>query len=398
MLPLRGRVMASDVVDGVTQAKLRLADQERWIPVPAGAIWTIGDLISADQVGPVQRLPFAEQGAYPAPHHETYRLNAKRLALLHTRAQILRDTRAFFEARDFLEVETSLRVPAPGLELHLDPVAADGGFLITSPEFQMKRLLVAGMTRIFQICKCFRGNESGPHHASEFTMIEWYRAWDDWHAIARDTQELVCALAIKLHGAPTLPFDGRKFNVQTPWPQITVVDAFEKYAGIKLVGDDSGLSLRAKATALEIDCGTSDAYDDVFFAIFLAKIEPVLAQLDTPVLVTRWPAPLAALARRCPDDSQFCERFEAYIGGIELANAFGELTDAAEQRLRFADDLGQRAARGRAQFPLDERFLSALAEGMPPSAGIALGFDRLVMLLTGTSDIRDVQAFTPDEL
>ena len=164
------------------------------------------------------------------------------------------------------------------------------------------------------------------------------------------------------------------------------------------MGPGTFAQLRAKAVVAGIACGTAIAYDDVFFAIFLATVEPALALLTRPVLLTRWPAPLAALARRCDDDARFAVRFEAYIGGVELANAFGELTDAAEQRQRFDQDLANRAERQRAQYPLDQRFLAALDEGMPPSAGIALGFDRLVMVITGAQHIREVMAFTPDEL
>ncbi len=390
---IRGRVIA---IDG-TRALIRTfaADRE----TRAHAHWQPGDLVSLDAAGhELAHVPSGLRGAYPAPTSETFRVPRTRMQRVVERAALLTATRQFFAARGLLEIETPLRVPAPGLELHLDAVAADGAWLITSPEFQMKRLLVAGFDKFFQICRCFRANEAGPQHSSEFTMIEWYRSWDTLDTIAHDTETLVHDLAVAHRGTPTVLVDGRAIDVTLPWPRLTVVDALQTYAGITLIGDETGATLRGKAQAAGIECGTATAYDDVFFAIFLAKVEPALALLTRPVLLTRWPAPLAALARRCDDDARFAERFEAYIGGIELANAFGELTDAAEQRQRFDQDLANRAARQRAQYPLDQRFLTALDEGMPPSAGIALGFDRLVMVITGALHIREVMAFTPDEL
>ncbi len=390
---IRGRVIA---IDG-HRAMIRTfaCDQE----THALAHWQPGDLVHLDAAGcELMHVPSGLRGAYPAPPSETFRVPRARMQRVVERAQLLALTRQFFAARGLLEIETPLRVPAPGLELHLDAVAADGAWLITSPEFQMKRLLVAGFDRFFQICRCFRANEAGPQHSSEFTMIEWYRSWATLDAIAQDTETLVHDLAVAHRGTPTVFVEGRAIDVTLPWPRITVAEALQTYAGITLTGDETGAQLRAKAVVAGIACGTAIAYDDVFFAIFLATVEPALALLTRPVLLTRWPAPLAALARRCDDDARFAERFEAYIGGVELANAFGELTDAAEQRQRFDQDLANRAERQRAQYPLDQRFLAALDEGMPPSAGIALGFDRLVMVITGAQHIREVMAFTPDEL
>jgi len=388
---LRGRVVA---IDGA-HALVRSNDGDH--ATPALPAWQPGDLVEVTTSG-ATHVPSGQRGAYPAPGCETFRMPRQRMQRIAERAQLLALTRQFFASRGMLEVETPLRVPAPGLELHLDAVAADGAWLITSPEFQMKRLLVAGFDKIFQLCRCFRANEAGPQHASEFTMIEWYRGRDNLDSIANDTEALVYELAMAHHGAATVVAAGRTIDVSLPWPRLTVADAVKRYAGITLTGDEDGAELRAKAEAVGLDCGTATAYDDVFFAIFLATVEPALAALERPVLLTRWPTPLAALARRCPDDARFAERFEAYLGGIELANAFGELTDAAEQRVRFGQDLANRAQRQRAQYPLDQRFLAALDEGMPPSAGIALGFDRLVMLITGAAHIRDVMAFLPEEL
>jgi elongation factor P--(R)-beta-lysine ligase len=390
---LRGRVIAVDATDEVRLARVRTIGGD--VTIAADPRWQPGDLVSlADNV----HVESLQRGAYPSPSSEVFRLSQTRIKNLAARSELLHATRMFFRQREFMEVETPLRVPAPGLELHLDAVASDNAWLITSPEFQMKRLLVAGLPNMFQICRCFRGNESGPHHACEFTMIEWYRSWASLDDIAVDTETLVHDLAVAHRGMASVTVGGRTIDLTLPWPRLTVADALSRYAAIDFTGDETATELRAKAAVVGIDCGQAQQFDDVFFAIFLNAVEPALAAMHRPVLLTRWPAPLAALARRCSDDVRFAERFEAYVGGMELANAFGELTDAVEQRQRFATDLDARKRRQRAQYPLDQKFLSSLEEGMPPSAGIALGFDRLVMLLTGSDDIRDVLTFHTDEL
>jgi lysyl-tRNA synthetase class 2 len=321
------------------------------------------------------------------------RLPRRRLDLLRERARVLASVRAFFADRDFLEVETPLLVPSPGLEIHLEAVAAGGGYLITSPEYQMKRLLAGGLERIFQVCKCFRANERGAHHSSEFTMIEWYRAFDRLDSIIADTEQLVHAVC-----GDHAKVGGRLIDVKPPWRRLTVRDAMRTWANVDVAGDEPAAELvhKIRTAGIAVDDGT--AWDDAFFAAFLERVDPQLAALDHAVILHDWPAPLAALARRKDGEPATALRFEAYVGGIELANAFDELVDAAEQRARFGDDLRIRAERGKAVYPLDEKLLAALAEGLPPSAGIALGFDRLVMLATGASTIGDVLTFTSDEL
>jgi lysyl-tRNA synthetase class 2 len=315
------------------------------------------------------------------------------MELLHERARVLAAVRTFFAERDFLEVETPLLVPSPGLEIHLEAVPAGGGYLITSPEYQMKRLLAAGLEKIFQVCKCFRANERGPHHSSEFTMIEWYRAFDSLEAIIADTEQLVHAVC-----GDTARVGGRPIDVKPPWRRLTVRDAMRTWANVDVAGDEPAAELVQKVRAAGIAVEDGTAWDDAFFAAFLDKVDPQLAALDHAVILHDWPAPLAALARRKGGEPATALRFEAYVGGIELANAFDELIDPAEQRARFGDDLRIRAERGKAVYPLDEKLLAALTEGLPPSAGIALGFDRLVMLATGASTIDDVLTFTAHEL
>ncbi|RMH38914.1 MAG: EF-P lysine aminoacylase GenX [Deltaproteobacteria bacterium] len=310
------------------------------------------------------------------------------MAALETRARVLRAIRAFFDERDFLEVETPLLVPSPGLEVHLRAVPAGAGWLITSPEYQMKRLLAAGFERIYTVCKCFRADERGPHHSVEFTMLEWYRAGGDLADIRADLEDLVAACADAV---------GSACDVSRPWQRMTVADAMRRWAGVDVRGDESAEELRRAVVAAGVDVGTATAWDDVFFCAFVDRVDPALARHRRPVVLEDWPAPLAALARRKPGAPHVAERFEAYLGGLELANAFGELVDPVEQRARFEADLAARRARGLPEYPIDEKLLAALAD-VPPSAGIALGVDRLVMALVGAGDIREVVAFSADEL
>jgi elongation factor P--(R)-beta-lysine ligase len=305
---------------------------------------------------------------------------------LEARARILRAVRGWFEARGFLEVDTPARVRSPGQEVHLDAIPGGGGhWLITSPEYHMKRLVAAGLPRIVQIGKCWRANESGPHHRGEFTMVEWYRANAPLEALADDCEELLRA------AAAAVGRDAGALGLAAPFARTTVRELCARHAGIDLAGDEDVAALQAKARAAGVAFGNAVAWDDVFYQLFLDRIEPRLAA-DGPTFVFDWPAPLAALARPKPGDPRVVERFELYAGGLELANAFGELTDAAEQRRRFEDEARARAARGRDVYPIDEALLAALPQ-MPPTAGIALGFDRLVMLVLGIRDIGEVLAF-----
>jgi lysyl-tRNA synthetase class 2 len=332
--------------------------------------------------------------------------------VLEARARIRRAVRAWFDGQGFVEVETPARVRSPGQEVHLDAVAAgDARWLITSPEYHLKRLVAAGLPRIYELCRCWRADESGPHHATEFTMLEWYRARAPLEALADDCEALV-RLAIQAGGreAPddqtgtlggflgppaTTPLGKAQLRqrVEAPFTRTTVRELFADFAGIELAGDEDPATLRAKAEAAGVAVGAATAWDDVFYQVFLDRIEPALAA-EGPTFVFDWPAPLGALARPHPRDGRLVERFELYANGLELANAFGELTDPVEQRRRFREEAQLRAARGLPDYPLDEALLEALPR-MPPTAGIALGFDRLVMLALGTDRIDDVVAFAP---
>lgn len=308
-------------------------------------------------------------------------------AALEARGRILRAVRGWFEAEGFLEVETPSRVRSPGQEVHLDAIAAgDGLWLVTSPEYHLKRLVATGFPRIVEICKCWRANESGPHHAGEFTMVEWYRANAPLETLAADCEALI-AVAIRAAGR-----NPAALGLETPFARTTVRDLFARHAGFALTGGEDAAALAGAARAAGVALGSAAAWDDIFYQVFLDRIEPALAAAG-PTFVFDWPAPLAALARPKPDDPLCVERFELYAGGLELANAFGELTDPVEQRRRFESEAAVRAARGKDVYPIDERLLSALNQ-LPPTAGIALGFDRLVMLALGATEIGEVMAFT----
>ena len=300
---------------------------------------------------------------------------------LHERARIVRAVRAFFEARDFLEVETPLIVRSPGLDVHLAALevatAAGTRYLSTSPEYQMKRLLAGGLERIHQIAKCFRSDEIGERHQPEFTMLEWYRAFADVESVMRDTEELVAEVATQLVGAPVLHTAHGAIDVAPPWPRITVREAVGRFAKLEL------------APLLEDE--------ERFYRVMVEQVEPALAEFGA-LFLTEYPAQMASLARKKPTDPQVAERFEAYVAGVELCNGFGELTDANEQRTRLLADQAERARRGLPVYPLDERFLRALDEGMPPSAGNALGLDRLVMLALGAEHIEHVIAIPASRL
>jgi elongation factor P--(R)-beta-lysine ligase len=324
---------------------------------------------------------------------ERARLEARRAAL-EARARILRAVRGWFDGEGFLSVETPARVPAPGQEVHLDAFAAGAGpggprWLVTSPEYHMKRLCAAGFERIVQLGKAWRADETGPHHEPEFLLAEWYRARAPLATIADDCEALV-RVAVAAGGAAPAGLD-----LEGPFERTTVREVFARHAGVELAGDESAEGLAAKARGAGVVTGGATSWDDIFFQIFLDRVEPRLGH-GRPTFVFDWPAPLGALARRKADDPRLVERFELYANGLELANAFGELTDPIEQRARFAAESATRARLGKTVYAPDERLLAALPH-MPPTAGVALGLDRLVMLALGAREIRDVVAFAADE-
>ncbi|HEY3912621.1 MAG TPA: EF-P lysine aminoacylase EpmA [Stellaceae bacterium] len=323
---------------------------------------------------------------------------------LQQRGRMLSAVREFFAARDFVEVDTPALQVSPGLEPHLQAFATDFAdprngrtarrYLHTSPEFAMKKLLVAGMPRIWQLAHVFRNGERGAAHHPEFSMLEWYRAGASWRELIPDCTRLLRACQ-EAAGATALTWRGKAADARLPWCQISVADAFRQHCGIDLLATapdplrpDFAL-LAAAARAAGIAPHPGDDWEALYFRIFLERIEPRLG-LGAPTILCEYPASMAALARCNPDDPRVAERFELYVCGLELANGFGELTDVAEQRARFLADQHRKQALYGETYPIDEDFLAALEHGMPPAAGIALGFDRLVMLATGAADIEDV--------
>jgi len=319
-------------------------------------------------------------------------LDPRRVHGVQIRGRVESAIREFFVTRGFLETRTPLLVPSPGMEVHIRPMKLESGpYLPTSPEFAMKRLLAGGLEKIFQICPAFRLEPGSATHRPEFTMLEWYRAFAGYEEIMRDTEELFAFVATKIHGAPIIRYQGREISLTPPWPRHRVRDLFLEVAGIDLVGSSTVDSLRAECRRLKLDSAPEDTWDDLYFRIWLNLIEPKLP-LDRAVFVTRYPASQSALAVKDtdPDGSIWARRFEFYAGGLELGNAFEELTDPVEQRARFVADMALREKIYGESFPktpLDEGFLDALTEGIPPSGGIAVGVDRMVMLMADETEI-----------
>jgi lysyl-tRNA synthetase class 2 len=315
---------------------------------------------------------------------------ARRRANLDTRVRVRDAVRDFFRRQGFTEVETSALQVSPGLEPHLvafrtellPPGSKKGRslYLHTSPEFAMKKLLAAGMEKIFQLAHVFRNAERSATHHPEFTMLEWYRANAGYTALMDDCEGLLRAIG------GTLRWQNRTCDATQPAERLTVSDAFKRETGIDIL---SAASLKDSAEKIGIRTAPGDSWDDIFFRIFLERIEPKLG-LGRATILYDYPVAMAALSRPKPSDPRLCERFELYVCGRELANAFGELTDAGEQRRRFAADMDLKEKRYGERYPVDEDFLAALKHGLPPSAGIALGFDRLVMLAAGADHIEDV--------
>ena len=316
---------------------------------------------------------------------------ADRLPFLRRRGLLAAGVRAFFAARGFTEVETPYAVATPGEEVHLsafatEQIAPDGGkrplFLHTSPEFAMKKLLAAGAGPIFQLARVWRNGEGSDLHAAEFTMLEWYQPGLSFVGLMDQTEALLRAVLPPQVTCRGISSDLAQFE------RLTVADAFTRYAGADVLGTAGDAQSLAGQAGERLREGES--WEDLYFRLLLARIEPEIGR-DRPTFLTHWPAAQAALARRDPNDSRVALRFELYVCGMELANAFEELTDPAEQRARFAADRARRAELGGQDWPLDQELLAALELGLPACAGIAMGFDRLAMLASGAGRIAQLQ-------
>ncbi len=333
----------------------------------------------------------------PIPVWHPHRLEA-RLPFLRRRATLIAATRAFFANTGYMEVETPYAVAVPGEEVHLRAFATrrthpDGTseplWLHTSPEFAMKRLLAGGVGPIFQFARVWRDGEGSALHAPEFTMLEWYRPGADMDGLIGETTALLRAVlpeVVTVRGTTT-----SLARIEC----LTVAEAFDRHVGADVLGT------AGNPVALAAQAGTrlrdNEDWEDLFFRLLLERIEPHLGRA-CPTFLTHWPAAQAALARRNSADPRVAERFEVYVCGIELANAFVELTDAAEQRARFIADRTRRHALYGPDWAIDDDFLAALEAGMPDAAGIAMGFDRLAMLASGADRIGQVLWLPPAEL
>jgi lysyl-tRNA synthetase class 2 len=331
--------------------------------------------------------------------------HAARRPYLVARNRIAAALRDWFEISDFIEVETAALQVSPGNETHLhafgtDLIGNDGErrqlYLRTSPEFACKKLLAAGESRIFEFARVFRNRERGALHHPEFTMLEWYRANESYETLMEDCAALI-AEGARAAGANQFSFRGKIIDPFAAPERVTVAQAFKSHAGIDLLATIAGgqgdrVKLAAAAKVSGVATAADDTWGDIFSRILAERVEPYLG-IGRATLLYEYPLPLAALARAKPGSDKVAERFELYACGVELANAFGELTDVTEQRMRFEIAMAEKQRIHGERYPLDEDFMAALAD-MPRASGIALGFDRLVMLATGAERIDQVM-WTP---
>lgn len=327
--------------------------------------------------------------------------HADRRPALAARGRIKSRLRAWFESEGFTEVECGALAVSPGNEAHLHAFAteavAPGGegrtlYLHTSPEFAAKKLLAAGETKIFEFARVFRNRERGALHAPEFTMLEWYRAHEAYDAAIADAL-LIARMAADVTGIESFSHRGRSCDPRAAAERIAVAEAFRKHAGIDLLatlsraGEGDRAALAAAAADAGLGAAEDDSWSDIFSKLLVARVEPELGN-GAPTILYEYPRCEAALARASDRDSRVAERFELYMAGVELANGFGELIDPFEQRKRFELEMREKERVYGERYPLDEDFLAALAR-MPPASGAALGFDRLVMLATGSRTLDD---------
>lgn len=327
--------------------------------------------------------------------------HADRRPFLLARGRIQRTIRRWFEDQGFVEVETAALQVSPGNETHLHAFATEligpAGrrrplYLHTSPEFACKKLLAAGESRIFTFAPAFRNRERGALHAPQFTMLEWYRANETYDALMDDCAAIL-RLAAEAVPAASFTHRGRSIDPAAELERLTVAEACQKHAGIDLLATvhnskGDGPALAAMAERACIKTAADDTWADVFSRILVERVEPAIGN-GRATLLTEYPACAAALARRAASDPRVAERFELYACGVELANAFGELTDPAEQHRRLEEEMAEKQRLYGERYPIDDDFLAALAH-MPPASGAALGFDRLVMLAAGASHIDQV--------
>ena len=391
--PVRGRLLNIDYdSQDSRQATLTLLSNRQPVQVTVKEFSkeiAIGDLIEVTR----HKTEVLTQNIAKTTNWLTNLNDPRRTKGVKVRRTVEQAVRNFFDSRNFEEVRTPLLVSSPGMEPHIRPfkIEKNDYYLPTSPEFAMKKLLVGGFERIYQICPAFRCEPHSNTHQSEFTLLEWYRAYAPLEAVMCDTEQLVEFLAITLNGKPEIKFQDTVVSVKSPWPRLTARGLFQDYLGIDLVAAKPLDVMRAHCRRLGLSFSDTLQWDDLYFLIWLNFIEPKLPN-NQALFVTDYPASQAALSKikTHTDGTQWARRFEFYIHGLELGNAFEELTDPIEQRARFVKDMMIRQSTYGETFPaspIDEEFMNALNEGMPPASGIAVGIDRLVMLLADEPQI-----------
>ncbi len=387
--PVAGRVLERD-------GELRIVDASGEIPLKSTEGETVGN---GDWVSGMLNLGSDGAGHLtgtvvlaPATSQTSDGELTRRLPMIRRRAAILSSAREFFRVRGFLEVDTPSRVVCPGLEPHLVAFpAGEDRHLITSPELHLKRMVAAGAEKLVEFAKAFRGGEHGPWHRSEFVLVEWYRAFAGLDALQSDCEALIeaCAAAPGIDPAGSLP----GCDLGGPFDRTTVREALRQAVGLDIAELQDPDDLRKAVSAVGHPVADDDSWDELFFRVWVSDVEPGLGR-RRPVFVQDYPASQAALARtRRESWGEVAERFELYIDGVELANAFDELNDPGEQRRRHEADRKARRRSGSVDYPLDEPFLAALEAGMPPASGIAFGIDRLAALLTGTRHLDEIYPF-----
>jgi lysyl-tRNA synthetase class 2 len=384
--------------DGTGRVEVRLPERaegpmpEAYALIALEGLWT-GQAVEAQSfvtIQPSRRPPPWLEGPFHPPE--------KLRSIAEARSRLYRAVRSFFDSRGFIEVETPLLSPSPALQAHIEELStrlklADGSslelYLSTSPEHPMKRLLAAGFERIYQISPFFRDGELTERHAPQFSGLEWYEAYTDYRDCMVTTEALVVAAAEAVAGSTTITYKGMPVDLKPPWERLTVEEAFRRELGIRLDPEWPAEVFRRKLHRAGLKVAGDDDWEACFFKAYIERVEPRLG-LGRPTFVLDWPIRLSAMARSKPEDGRWCERFELYIAGLELGNAFSELTDPKEQRARF-----DKVAEARPHHRPDEKLLEALEFGLPPCSGMALGLDRLLMVLTDASTIAEVLLFPP---
>lgn len=326
--------------------------------------------------------------------------NLSRMKILQMRQDIIATIREDLYSQQFLEVETPLLVKGTCPDADIHSVQAGDGYLVTSTEYQIKRLIVGGFEKLFTLTKNFRANDRGRYHSTEFTMLEWARAFESLDTIENDAIRFIRKAFSKLYpGQDKLIFNGIEIDFMSKnWERLSVRKAFEVHLGLKNLEDFSLKPLVRAVTEAKIEIPTGFLQDKYVLIAYLFDLLQSHLGKETPTFLQEWPAYLTTSAPICKNDSSIAKRSELYIGGIEIADGFPFLRDANLQKKLFAEELKRREETGKPSVTIDEKYLAALSQGLPPGAGMALGMDRLIMVLTGATQIKDVQAFDWDEL